>query len=125
MPSKKSSSKKSTKKTSKKKKPGTPLHEDFRDYTAEELNEIKKNVCIAHHCPYVGKVSSSWSKGKHQPISNAICNYILMAEHSRGCMPDVCTHWNEHPTKSACRSQESLNEIFSNSPVSDDYDCYR
>lgn len=75
-----------------------PLHEHFSEYTNEELIHIKKEVCLAHRCPYLSRTRSNIGVKKATP-QNTICNYILMAGHSRGCMPDVCTHYNDTNVK--------------------------
>lgn len=74
-----------------------PLHENFREYSVQELIEIKKANCIAHQCPYLSKINwTSRAKSAH-PVSNLqiTCNYILVTGHCRDCMPDVCRHWKD------------------------------
>lgn len=67
-----------------------PLHENFREYTAAELNKIKVEICIRHKCPYASNVAAA---------SSTVCNYILIEQHSRGCMPDVCEYWKNKDVK--------------------------
>ena len=35
------------------------LHENFREYTKEEIDKVKLNVCIKHNCPYLGVMNDS------------------------------------------------------------------
>ena len=72
-----------------------PLHDRFKDYTAQELAEIKMNNCIAHKCPYLSKVHWSQKHGGGGAAFHSMCNYIIITEHSRDCMPDVCEHWKD------------------------------
>ena len=73
------------------------LHERFNEYTEEEILKIKKKNCIKHACPYFGAVIGLSKKNKANPncLYNKSCNYILLAGHTRGCMPDECTHWKD------------------------------
>lgn len=69
------------------------LHEHFREYTREEIVEIKQKVCLKHKCPYLQKINDYLGKGTGP--SNNICNYIGKTGHMRGCMPDECKHWKD------------------------------
>lgn len=81
------------------------LHDNFRDYTKEEIIEIKQKVCIKHKCPYLQKIHDYAGKNSNSPLTN-ICNYILMTGHMRGCMPDECKHWNDTNVKRKRDSQK-------------------
>lgn len=74
------------------------LHENFRDYTEKEITRIKKRVCIKHNCPYLNSISHV-SKATEKSLLNKCCFYAVYAEHSRGCMPDECTHWKDKNVK--------------------------
>ena len=73
------------------------LHEHFRQYTKEELVEIKHKVCFKHNCPYLQKINDYI--GKSLGVGNNICDYIGKTGHMRGCMPDECTHWKDKNVK--------------------------
>ncbi len=88
------------------------LHDSFRDYTTEEIIEIKKKVCIAHKCPYLQKLHEYSGKGT-SPLGN-ICNYIVLTGHMRGCMPDECTHWNDTNVKRKRNSQKFTHDDGTN-----------
>lgn len=78
------------------------LHEHFREYTPEEIIEIKKKVCIKNKCPYMANTTSVGSVRKASKttiISNKCCMYILWAGKSRGCMPDECKHYMDKDVK--------------------------
>ena len=79
-----------------------PLHERWSEYTKDEINEIKKNVCTKHKCPYLGRIST-FSMNKQ--YSNMCCNYIEFAGHSRGCFPEDCTHYED---KNAPKRRRSI-----------------
>ena len=89
----------------------TPLHEHFREYTAEELLRIKHNHCVAHKCPYLSKISwASKHRGTVGSNKQLMCNYILVAGHSRGCMPDVCAHWADKGVKAMPSNRQLFNK---------------
>ena len=67
------------------------LHDHFREYTKEEILDIKRKVCIAHNCPYLARMSDYQSS----TTSNNFCSYIQWTGHMRGCMPDECTHYTD------------------------------
>lgn len=72
------------------------LHERFRDYTLKEIIAIKKEVCIAHKCPYLARMSDYQNASA---VSNNFCSYIDKTGRMRECMPDECTHYNEELPK--------------------------
>jgi hypothetical protein len=73
------------------------LHENFRDYTPEEINKIKTKVCGEHKCPYLGTIWENQGKSnkKYSDYSNRCCNYYIWTGKRRDCMPDDCTHYND------------------------------
>lgn len=73
-------------------------HESFRDYTTEEINKIKVEVCMKHACPYLKNFKPVGLKGMGNPECKA-CDYISITGHSRGCMPDECTHYLDQNVK--------------------------
>ncbi len=73
------------------------LHENFRDYTKEEIYKIKKDICLKHKCRYLSRVSDYSSVAT---VSNNFCSYLEWTGHMRDCMPDECTHYlDEGSTK--------------------------
>ena len=80
------------------------LHEHFREYTIDEIIEIKRTVCIAHKCPYLARMSDY---ANASAIHNNMCAYLEWTGHSRDCMPDECTHWMEE-------KQINKKKIFNN-----------
>lgn len=74
------------------------LHEHFRDYTAEEIAEIKQKVCIKHKCPYLQKIHDYAGKSKMSANAN-ICDYFCITGRIRECMPDDCTYWKDKDVK--------------------------
>ena len=74
-----------------------PLHDRFCEYTEDELARIKDEVCLAHNCPYLStmKVSAKKKGIARRGTVAKICNYLIMTQHSRGCMPDVCEYWKD------------------------------
>ena len=90
------------------------LHEHWREYTQEEINQIKRDVCMAHKCPYISKIN--WHIGKQGAQHNGsmvqyTCNYILIQQRSRDCMPDVCEYWKDKKVK---RLKADNQHLFSN-----------
>lgn len=72
------------------------LHEYFREYTKEDIKMITREVCIAHNCPYLRHISAAVSpKSSEAYVPIKCCMYIDIVGHSRGCMPDECTHYND------------------------------
>ena len=69
-----------------------PLHEKWSEYTRDEINEIKRDVCAKHNCPYLGRISTL---AMNKQFSNMCCNYIELAGHSRGCFPEDCTCYED------------------------------
>ena len=69
-----------------------PLHDSFSEYTNEELLQIKKDVCLAHQCPYASRINWSTKSGATYTVT---CNYILITQKRRNCMPDVCQYWKD------------------------------
>lgn len=73
------------------------MYENWRDYTTEEINEIKKEVCVGQKCPYASKLQ--WMpKGRHtnsSSVAHITCNYLLITKKMRECFPDVCQHWRD------------------------------
>ena len=74
------------------KKKTLPHHDEYKDYTAHELNEITKEVCMAHKCPYLGGVNTYY---KGVALGNKPCCYFIRTGKRRGCMPDECKHWKD------------------------------
>lgn len=75
-----------------------PLHERWRDYTEEEINDIKRNVCIAHECPYFSALFDGQGTSKEdiaRTPGGRYCDYICLTGKPRGCMPDQCTKWKD------------------------------
>lgn len=71
------------------------LHEHWRDYTEEEINEIKKRVCIDNDCPYLKYFNGG---GATKCIDLAYCDYLIMA----GKHPpraEVCEHYKDQNVK--------------------------
>ena len=66
------------------------LHEHFREYTHDEIFDIKKNVCMKHNCRYLSRVSDYSARSV---VSNNFCSYLEWTGHMRDCMPDECTHY--------------------------------
>ncbi len=62
------------------------LHEEFREYTKEEIADIKRKVCAN-------------TKAAKTDYINKVRNYILHTGNMRGCMPDECKHWKEKNVK--------------------------
>ena len=89
--------------TTKKRKKDEPkaMHKNFRDYTPDEIAQIKRDNCVAHKCPYLSKIhwNSKHSSMNGRASVQTMCNYILFAGHSRGCMPDVCEYWKDTNVK--------------------------
>ena len=78
------------------------LHKEFKDYTKEEVNEIKSRVCIAHKCPYlhsVSETSGTPKRGKSKTANKVCCCYILHTGHIRKEMPDDCKHYKDKGVK--------------------------
>ncbi len=73
------------------------LHENFRDYTKEEVKGIMLNHCIKHKCPYLRCLTGQTTNPRYpgEVFVNKCCMYIDLAGHSRGCMPDECEHWKD------------------------------
>ncbi len=69
------------------------LHENYREYTSDELKAIKKEVCEKHKCPYMKVVHDNGMNPKFSVKHS--CDYILYTGKSRGCMPDECEHWKD------------------------------
>ena len=86
-----------------------PLHEHFAEYTVEEIERIRQEVCVAHKCPYLSTVKGS-TRGfnAHASSGQKCCNYILIAEHMRNCMPDVCEHYKDKQVK----KKSPVNNMF-------------
>lgn len=75
------------------------LHEEFRQYTKEEIAGIKRKVCAKHNCIYFSSLHDANTKAAKDGYTNKVCNYILHTGHMRGCMPDECKHWKEKNVK--------------------------
>ena len=73
------------------------LHEHFREYTAEDIKYILNNVCIKHDCPYLRALTGQTTNPRYPNTMymNKCCMYIDVIGHSRGCMPDECTHYDD------------------------------
>lgn len=61
-----------------------PRHDRFGEYTEDEINEVKKEICIKHKCPYLKDFS---------------CAYVLLTGKCRNCMPVDCTHYKDKNVK--------------------------
>ena len=70
-----------------------PRHENFGEYTQEEIKEVKKHVCIGHKCPYMRRFAQQ--TGRTENYLGVYCDYISLTGHSRGCLPIDCTHYND------------------------------
>ena len=65
-----------------------PLHERWRDYTAEEISAIKKEKCI--QCGYAGRLSVGV-----ESLSGLYCDYLSRTGESRDVRPECCMHYLE------------------------------
>lgn len=61
-----------------------PRHDRFGEYTEDEINEVKEEICIKHKCPY---------------LKDFICAYALLTGKCRNCMPVDCTHYKDKNVK--------------------------
>ena len=82
------------------------LHENFREYTREEIRDIVRDRCAKNKCPYLRQLTGQTMS----PITglyyvNKCCMYIDITGHQRGCMPDECTHYNDDRSKIKRRSK--------------------
>lgn len=92
-----------------------PLHENFREYTKEEIEHIKRDVCIKNHCPYLGRIDKCNAyNGKDTSPSNRLCNYLTYTGKMRGCMPDECTHYKDKDVKRIKFGNMSSYEMIEN-----------
>ncbi len=66
-----------------------PLHEFWHEYSAKEINKIKRKKC--RDCPYKGTFSSSVGDG-----TTMCCDYLLITGQSRECRPEMCLHYLDH-----------------------------
>ena len=98
-----------------------PLHNNFRDYTKEEVDRIKKEVCFAHKCPYISKLPTTYRNGIKQSSLTSTCDYFLVTGKRRGCMPDLCKHYEDKIDKkeiAATRKRTTQHFIYpSNTPL--------
>lgn len=81
-----------------------PHHENFREYSLEEIAKVKKEVCKKHKCPYMKLTHSSGylKKVEYSAFNNACntyCDYLCMTGKRRDCMPDKCTHYKDKNVK--------------------------
>lgn len=75
-----------------------PLHEKWSQYTRKEIDTIKKNVCIKHDCPYLGRLGGGYLSTKEKSqnfISSRYCNYADATGQLRGCFPEDCKYWKD------------------------------
>ena len=72
-------------------------HDNFKEYTKKELNDVKRNVCIANKCPYMKKMVVQARSNDN--ANGCYCDYISMTGHSRGCLPIDCTHYKDENVK--------------------------
>ena len=73
------------------------LHEHFREYTNDEIFDIKKKVCMKHKCRYLSRVSDYSARAV---VENNYCSYLEYTGHRRDCMPDECKHYlDKQPIK--------------------------
>ena len=87
------------------------LHEHFRDYTNEEILQIKKDVCMKNNCPYLGQVGVTQpGGGKGFALNGKCCNYIMYTGKMRGCMPDDCKHYLDEGAKKKRIKNDKLGE---------------
>lgn len=66
------------------------LHEHWRDYTEDEVNHLKRTICIAHDCPYLKYFNNS----SKDDASQAYCDYLCMVGHVPPRV-EVCEHWKK------------------------------
>lgn len=64
-----------------------PLHEDYKDYTEEELNFIKENKC--QYCMYSLVLGFANSEGLNYP-SKLCCGYQLQTHKVRPTRSELC-----------------------------------
>lgn len=61
------------------------LHENWKDYTKEEINEIVNTKC--KYCKY--------KCGSLQAITNIFCDYLSITGKRRETRPEDCQHYLE------------------------------
>ena len=87
------------------------LHERFSEYTKEEVEQLKKDVCIKNKCPYLGLIHDSGTVNQKNSPNNKTCNYILFTGHMRNCMPDECTHYLDTDVKKKRFNDKDISAI--------------
>lgn len=65
-----------------------PLHEFWHEYTAHEINKIKRKKC--RKCPYRGTFSNGGSEEVRM-----CCDYLIVTGQARGCRPELCEHYKD------------------------------
>ena len=72
-----------------------PRHDRFGEYTEDEINEVKEEICMKYKCPYLKDLT----KQKYKAGSTTHCAYALLAGKCRNCMPVDCTHYKDKNVK--------------------------
>ena len=72
-----------------------PRHDRFGEYTAEEINEVKKQICMKHKCPYLKRLSQQ----REESPETTHCAYALLTGKCRNCLPVNCKHYKDKNVK--------------------------
>lgn len=83
-----------------------PLHENWRDYTEDEINDIKEEKC--KKCQYSAPFQYSYCADK----KHIMCDYLGKTGHMRGCRPEQCEHYKDEEIIDISRSNDFENGIF-------------
>lgn len=78
------------------------LPDNFGQRSVDQVNKVKRNVCIKHNCPYLTCTDDGHSNYKPNTkawLNNKCCNFSLITGHSRGCNPEDCKHWQDKNVK--------------------------
>ena len=76
-----------------------PLHDNFRDYTVEEISKIKADICVKYKCPYLSSFTTCNDRNGKGTATYKAGNYILFTGKARDCMPDECKHYLDKNVK--------------------------
>lgn len=86
------------------------LHDEWREYSTKEINDIKKRHCAK--CKYAKRFGAhnAGQTSSEDLIENPngramiapgqlFCDYLMMVGHKRGCRPEECNHFKEGKKK--------------------------
>ena len=88
-----------------------PYAKRWAKLTEEEVDDLKKQVCKAHKCPYYKAIGSGGYRPEQKDRFSYLnyCAYSSINKRLRGCSIEECEHWKDDPKEVIKKHENAKN----------------